>query len=202
MTEDEAKAWIVARHGPEARAQLEVLVDRVVAESARQNLIAASTLPHIWARHIVDSAQLLRWDRSGPWLDIGTGAGFPGMVVAAIRGGVTMVEPRRGRVEFLQSCLDALGVAKDNRVLRGKVETLPAAPFSIISARAVASLPTLFAAASHCATNETLWLLPKGQSAADEVAQSRQTWHGMFHVEHSATNAEALIVVAKGIRRR
>jgi 16S rRNA (guanine527-N7)-methyltransferase len=203
VNEEDAKDWVRNRFGAAALTKLSLLAGMVVEESARQNLIAASTIETLWARHIVDSAQLLTWDQSGPWLDIGTGAGFPGLVIAAIRGGVTMVEPRRRRVEFLERCIGALGLSDRNDIRLGKVETLPSAPsFSVISARAVAALPALVVSASHCATPDTIWLLPKGRNAADEVAEAQRTWHGMFHVEHSVTDPASLIVIARGVRRR
>jgi 16S rRNA (guanine527-N7)-methyltransferase len=202
VTEDEAKDWIWGRFGSDVFAQLEILAKLVIEESGRQNLISASTLPQLWSRHIVDSAQLIRWDQAGRWLDIGTGAGFPGLVIAILRARVIMAEPRRRRAEFLQSCLDALQLGDGNVVHALKAEALPREPFAVISARAVASLPDLIASASHCATPETIWLLPKGRNAADEVAEARRTWHGMFHVEHSITDPESLVVIAKGVRRR
>jgi 16S rRNA (guanine527-N7)-methyltransferase len=204
MTEEQARDWIIARYGEGAMARLLRFVASVRAESERQNLIAASTLPHIWARHVVDSAQLVERaaHRAGPWLDIGTGAGFPGMVAALLGRDVTMVEPRRRRAEFLQSCLDDLGVG-GSRVVPGKVESLAHHhPYAVISARAVAALPRLLGIAAGCADLDTLWLLPKGVRAQEEVAIARQTWHGTFHVEHSITDPSAMIVVATGVRRR
>ena len=174
MTEEDARGWIVTRFGAAAQARLARFATMVAEESGRQNLIAASTLPHIWARHIVDSAQLAELARNadGPWLDIGTGAGFPGMVAALLGRAVTMVEPRRRRVEFLESCCRSLDL-DDSRVAFGKVESLPKRPFAVISARAVAALPTLLEIARHCADSGTLWLLPKGRSAPEEVAAAR-----------------------------
>jgi 16S rRNA (guanine527-N7)-methyltransferase len=73
---------------------------------------------------------------------------------------------------------------------------------SVISARAVASLSAIFDAALPCSRRKTLWILPKGQSAPEEIATARQTWHGVFHVEHSITDPTSLIVLAKGVSRR
>ena len=110
MTEEEAKQWLrlnldVPR---ETFERLEAFAALVREESQRQNLIAASTLDHIWARHIVDSAQLLRFDPDPerPWLDLGSGPGFPGLIVAALRPGkVVLVEERKLRCEFLHGRL-------------------------------------------------------------------------------------------------
>ena len=204
MTEEQAQAWIVARFGDIGVGRMTALAELVAIESGRQNLIAPSTIPTIWARHIVDSAQLIALadDAPGDWLDIGTGAGFPGLVIAALtERQVHLVEPRRRRADFLGAAAAALGIAGRVTVWASKVETVKAHG-AVISARAVASLGNLFLSASHCSTSETSWLLPKGRSAREEVASAQQTWHGVFHVEQSVTDPNSLIVLAKGVSRR
>jgi 16S rRNA (guanine527-N7)-methyltransferase len=204
MTEEEAQDWIEQRHGAAGVDAMARLVALVREEATRQNLIAPSTLDEIWARHIVDSAQLLPYADAypGSWLDIGTGAGFPGLVVAALSDRPTwLVEPRRRRADFLAGCCDALGVASRTNVVTGKVERVEVEA-AVISARAVASLRELLCAARHCSTWNTLWLLPKGRSAREEIASAQQSWHGAFHVERSATDPESLIVIAKEVTRR
>jgi len=204
MTEDEARDWIRDGFGADALVQMERLVALVIAGSQQQNLIARSTIESIWSRHIVDSAQLiaLAADASGAWLDIGSGAGFPGLVVATLTGRtMTLAEPRKRRVKFLEEAAAALGVGQRVTVFAGKVEAL-SLPAMVISARAVAPMIELFEAANDCATDETIWLLPKGQTARAEVEIARHAWHGAFHVEQSLTNEESLLVVARGVARR
>lgn len=203
MTEDEARQWVRERWGVSRETQLATLADLVRDECARQNLISASTLDHLWARHIVDSAQLLplAGERDGAWLDIGTGAGFPGMVIACLRDHpITLCEPRKRRADFLGEMAARLGVSNVT-IAPCKAERLTGA-YAVVSARAVASLPALFAAAAPVTTRKTLWLLPKGQNTREEVASARKTWHGSFHVEQSITQAESMIVVAKHVVRR
>ncbi|CAN5366116.1 16S rRNA (guanine(527)-N(7))-methyltransferase RsmG [soil metagenome] len=205
MTEDGARAWIATHFGAGGVARMERLAALVVAEAEHQNLIARSTIAEIWARHIVDSAQLLpiAADADGTWLDIGSGAGFPGLVVAALtERRVTLAEPRKRRVAFLQAAAEALGIEDRVTVFAGKVARLEMTPASVISARAVAPLIDLFAGAAGCATSDTLWLLPKGQSAREEVAIAAHAWHGVFHVEQSLTSRDSLIVVARGVAFR
>ncbi|MEO5865786.1 MAG: RsmG family class I SAM-dependent methyltransferase, partial [Sphingomonas sp.] len=104
MTEDEARSWIADRFGANGVTQMTKLADLVRTESPHQNLVSAMSLDHLWSRHIVDSAQLIGLADAAPgrWLDVGTGAGFPGIVVAALTGReVVLVEPRKRRVEFL-----------------------------------------------------------------------------------------------------
>ncbi|WP_010161557.1 16S rRNA (guanine(527)-N(7))-methyltransferase RsmG [Sphingomonas sp. PAMC 26617] len=203
MTEDEAKGWIADRYGAAAVDRLSILVAHVAAEAVRQNLIAPSTMETIWNRHIVDSAQLLdHAPRTGLWLDIGSGAGFPGMVLAMLgEHTVCLVEPRRRRATFLSELADAVGVHAGVDVRCSRVETVTLQA-DIITARAVASLDNLFAWSAHVATPETRWILPKGKSALEEVASAKKAWHGVFHVEHSITDPASMIILASGVTRR
>lgn len=205
MTEAEARQWIVDRFGVSRETRLALFVDLLIEESAHQNLVSKTSIGEIWSRHIVDSAQLLNViddDRGGLWLDIGTGAGLPGIVVAALRDApMLMVEPRRKRVDFLDHCIDALRLDHAQTSL-AKVEAIDACQASIISARAVAALPKLFKSAHHLSTVETIWLLPKGRSAQSEVDDARQAWQGSFHVEQSITHPDSKIVIARGVRPR
>jgi 16S rRNA (guanine527-N7)-methyltransferase len=204
VTEEEAQGWVRSRFGDIGVTRMATLAGLVAQEAQRQNLIAPSTIATIWARHIVDSAQLIAFADpvQGDWLDIGTGAGFPGLVIAALTDRyVYLVEPRRRRADFLGEAAAALGIGERVTVRANKVEAVMAHG-AVISARAVATLDALFLAASHCSTSETLWLLPKGRSAREEVASARRTWHGVFHVEQSVTDPDSLIVLAKGVSRR
>ena len=203
MTEEEARRWVVDQFGVSREALLAQLVDEVRAEVGQQNLVAPSTLESMWGRHVVDSAQLLllAGTRAGTWLDIGTGAGFPGFVIACLRDApITLCEPRRRRADFLARTATRLGL-EHVTVAACKVEHLSGIR-PIISARAVASLDALFAAAGAVSDRETWWVLPKGRSAREEVEAARKTWHGSFHVEQSITDPHSHIVVASGVRRR
>jgi 16S rRNA (guanine527-N7)-methyltransferase len=204
MTEEEARRWITERFGVSRETLLAKLVEEVLDEAGRQNLVSPGTIGAMWMRHVVDSAQLLALagDGGGPWLDIGTGAGFPGLVVACLRDApITLCEPRRRRAEFLERTAARLGLGGRVTVAACKVERL-SGRWPIISARAVASLGALFGAAAGVSDRETRWVLPKGRSAREEVEAARKTWHGSFHVEQSITDPESQIVVASDVRRR
>lgn len=202
MTEDEARVWIRDRYGVSRETRLAAFVDMLRDEAGKQNLIAPSTLEQVWARHIVDSAQLLAHaPDDGVWLDIGSGAGLPGLVVGLLRDApAELVEPRKLRTDFLSRVAMELGL--DNVAVRtDKIERTKGAA-AVISARAVAQLPDLFRIAAHRSTSSTVWVLPKGRNAQSEVAEARRKWHGSFHVEPSITAPDSLIVVAKGVRPR
>lgn len=206
MDEADARSWLAARHVPRGTLDcLERLVELVTAESEHQNLIARSTLPMIWQRHVVDSAQLLDvCGHATRWADIGTGAGFPGLVVALLGSGrVDCIEPRALRAQFLERLVDRLALGDRVAILAAKVESVrPALSYDVISARAVAPLAELFRAAHHLASPATTWLLPKGRSAALELAEARRTWHGEFRLVPSITDPAAAIVVARDVRPR
>ncbi|MBB3348085.1 16S rRNA (guanine(527)-N(7))-methyltransferase RsmG [Sphingomonas sp. BK069] len=200
MTEEEARAWVVTRFDEAAARRLDRFGALVIEENARQNLIAPSSVATTWSRHLLDSAQLLLLARrTGDWLDVGTGAGFPGMVIALLsERSVTLVEPRARRVEFLTAAVSELGLTNVN-VVRGRAETLPPHLFAVISARAVASLEDLLGMTRHLRDASTRLVLPRGRSGAAEIDLARSRWQGVFHVEHSLTDAESLIVIADGV---
>jgi 16S rRNA (guanine527-N7)-methyltransferase len=183
--------------------RLSVFVELLNAENERHNLVSRASLDDVWSRHILDSAQLAPLAPSAKtWLDLGTGAGFPGLVVAAIHTAeVTMVESRPLRVEFLTRAAELLRLPASTRILSSKVERLPDAVYDVISARAFAPLDRLLALAERFAAPETRWVLPKGRNAQAELDAIRASWQGMFHVEQSLTDAEAGIIVARDVRR-
>jgi 16S rRNA (guanine527-N7)-methyltransferase len=200
MTEDEARDWVAQRFGEVAAERLERFGEMVVAENEHQNLIAPATVPQIWTRHLLDSAQLFRFASGrADWLDIGTGAGFPGMVIAMLSDlPVTMVEPRARRVEFLMTA--AARLTLDNvTVVRARAEALPPRPYDVISARAVAPLAELLTITRHLRGHSTRLVFPRGRGGATDVDLARAHWQGMFHVEHSITDPGSLIVIADGV---
>jgi 16S rRNA (guanine527-N7)-methyltransferase len=205
MTEEDARIWVRQRFGVPRETLLNRFGELLRAESARQNLVSAASLDQLWTRHFVDSAQLVPLADTageGPWLDIGTGAGMPGLIVALlIDRPVTMVEPRIRRVKFLRAAAGELGLPAE--VVHAKIEAYkPPRKAAIVSARAVAALPDLFKSTAHCTDSSTIWLLPKGRSAQSEVEAARAKWQGVFHVEPSITSPESGIVVARKVRPR
>nr|WP_298199577.1 16S rRNA (guanine(527)-N(7))-methyltransferase RsmG [Novosphingobium sp.] len=199
---EQARAWLANWPGADGPAldRLERLVALLREENARQNLVSAGSLEQVWLRHIADSAQLLTHvprETPQPWIDLGSGAGFPGLVVAALRPGceVVLVESRTRRIEWLTRAAGALGLDRV-RVAGARLETIEPFRAGVISARAFAPLGRLLDLSARFSTSDTIWLLPKGRSARDEVDQL-DGWSHTFHVEHSLTDAEAGVIVGQ-----
>lgn len=205
MEEAEARSWVAQRFDVprETMDRLDAFAALVREESERQNLVSKASLDHLWARHVADSAQLLVHapSPSASWIDLGSGPGFPGLVVAALhRGSVTLVEERRLRVDFLRRAAAVLGV--DVEILGMKAERVPRRAFDVISARAFAPLPRLLELATGFSTAKSLWVLPKGRNAQSELDALDSSWQGAFRLEQSVTDPEARIIVATGVTRR
>lgn len=200
-SETEARAFVEARCGPAAMERLEALIAALREENARQNLVSSASLDHVWQRHIADSAQLLDYVPRGtsPWIDLGSGAGFPGLVIAAMRpdSEISLVESRKRRIEWLQTMIDTLGLANCS-VAGIRLEAVATREARVITARAFAPLEKLLTLSARFSTPDTVWLLPKGRSAGVELRGIGRGWRKLFHVEHSATDPEAAILVGRG----
>lgn len=205
MTEDEAQAWIRANFdvSRETWERLELFIALLREEMLLQNLISKSSADLMWSRHVVDSAQLLllapKPEGEMIWLDLGTGAGFPGMVVAILSNyQVRMVESRKRRCEFLNKVVEKIQIDDHSSVLHDRLEQVDSFSVDVISARAFAPLDRLIALSHRFSTENTVWLLPKGKNAVRELKGLSPKRQKMFHVEHSLTDPSAGILVGKG----
>ena len=119
------------------------------------------------------------------------------MIIAALRpeSRVIMVESRARRIDWLQRACKALGLDRAE-VVGQRLELVASEPVCVISARAFAPLPRLLTLSARFSTSDTLWLLPKGRSAKQELEDLRK-WRHMFHVEQSLTDPQAGIIVGK-----
>ncbi|SIN60265.1 16S rRNA (guanine527-N7)-methyltransferase [Parasphingorhabdus marina DSM 22363] len=205
MNEAEAQAWLRDNFeiGDRQWQKLEQFLEILRQEMAHQNLISKASAEHVWARHVVDSAQLLLYVpeqiSSGTWLDLGTGAGFPGIIIAILGGfHVQMVESRARRIAFLQHVVDAIDIGGQATVQGSRLEVMESFPVDVISARAFAPLGKLLSLSHRFSTEKTLWLLPKGKNAVRELQELSPRRRKMFHVEQSVTDAEAGILVGTG----
>jgi 16S rRNA (guanine527-N7)-methyltransferase len=203
MTEKEARdALDVPR---ETMRALETFVELLLEENERQNLISRASVEQVWSRHILDSAQLVKFAPAGAktWLDIGSGPGLPGLVIALLHDGVTtLVEPRKLRANFLGRAVAVLGLQQRVRVAAMRAEDLPDGKYDVITARAVAPLASLFSLSERFGAPATRWVLPKGKNARTELEAAESLWQGEFRLEPSRTDPQAWIVTAEGLRRR
>ena len=201
-----AKTYVTKWTTSETMQKLERYADLLLDENRRQNLISKPSEAQLWERHIADSAQLLEFvpretyagGAPGRWVDLGTGPGLPGLVVAILCPQIpmTLVESRARRVEFLERCVVELGL--DNcTVLGERLERIEPFEAWVISARAFAPLEKLLRLSAPFSTKRTRYLLPKGRSAAHELAEAKKSIRTMFHVKQSLTDPEAGIIVSK-----
>jgi len=202
--EEEARAYCAARADRDALLKLECLVDLLQIENQRQNLVAGGTLGEVWRRHIADSVQLLEHvpRETGQWLDLGSGGGFPGIIIAIVRPSICirLVESRKLRIEWLCRAAEHLSLS-NVRVVGQRLEVMSGNPADVISARAFAPLGRLISQSARFSTPHTYRVLPKGRSAAQELEEQSPAWRRMFHVERPLTHREAGILVGQGVPR-
>lgn len=190
----------------ETTERLEGLIDLLRAWNPRINLIAPSTLEDAWSRHIIDSAQLypLAPD-AARWIDLGAGAGFPGLVIAALRfehgatEPVTLVESDVRKAAFLREAARTMGVPIDIHVTR--IENLYLSDFDVVSARALAPLAALLDYAAPLLASNGLALFPKGRAAAAEVDEARRSWQFTLDRIPSATSGDSVILAVRDLAR-
>ncbi len=207
-SEDEAQAYVADMCDAEAIERLKYFVAALKDENEQQNLVAKPTLDIAWQRHIADSAQLLTYvsRETGLWLDLGTGAGLPGLVIAIMRPNrpVMLVESRRKRIDWLERMKTELALP-NCEIAGSRLELVETVPAAVISARAFAPMAKLMDLSARFSTGQTTYLLPKGRSAAQELQTLPRKLRKLFHVEQSVTDDEAGIVVgtlARGIKTK
>lgn len=176
----------------------------------RTNLVSASTLPVLWSRHFADSAQLCGLaPKARLWLDLGSGAGFPGLVVAIIQAGrpdfhMHLVESNRKKCAFLAKVARETEAPVDIHAMR--IEELAECAQSlkpdVVSARALAPLPRLFELAAPFFGEGTKGLFPKGREAEAEIAAAREEWEFAFCLSPSLTARDSHIVEVTRLRPR
>lgn len=200
-SEAAARAFCSERIDPVGIERLERLAKLLAEENERQNLVSSASLDAVWQRHFADSVQLLDHVSRGtsPWLDLGSGAGFPGLVLAIAQPDVetVLVESRKRRVEWLIRAAAELGL-RNCRVAGSRLESVDSFPAGAITARAFAPLGKLLLLSARFSTRTTAWLLPKGRSAGQELAEQPVSVRAMFHVERSQTDPEGGILVGQG----
>lgn len=191
----------------ETMERLEKFEQVLLKWNPRINLVSKNSLPHLWQRHIADSVQVYdcadKVDET--WLDIGSGGGFPGIVVAILAAErspqtkVTLIESDQRKSVFLRTAARECGVSIS--VLTKRIEQVEPIGAQIMSARAVADLDTLLGFSERHLAEDGVALFPKGESWKKEVDVAKKKWR--FDVESitSLTETEAVILKIKGITR-
>jgi len=192
---------------PEVLARLERFDALLLAESASHNLISQASIADRSERHYRDSAQLYELipKQAKTLVDLGSGAGFPGLVLAAMGAArglkVILVESTQKKARFLREAAAVMNLTNVT-VMAARIEALTLAPPDVITARALAPLPKLLDFAHAIAGDRTLMLFPKGQDVEGELADAAKSW--AFHVKRhaSATSPGSVILAINGLRRK
>lgn len=171
------------------------------------NLVAKSTVADAWTRHIVDSAQLYRLAPSqvGHWADLGSGGGFPGLVIAILahemdpQRRVTLVESDQRKATFLRQAARELALTNVT-VLSDRIEAVLPLSADVLSARALSSLPQLCVFALRHLSATGLALFPKGAQHRAEIAEAEQNWRFDLSIFPSDTDPSAVVLAMKAIQ--
>ena len=188
----------------ETLARLKAYADVLLDWNARHNLVAKSTLPDLWQRHFWDSAQLapLIPPSARSLADLGSGAGFPGLVLAAMLPGlsVTLHEATTKKCAFLQMAAERMAIPVTIR--NARLEDLPPGHFDVVTARALAPLPQLLTYAQNFVRANGVCLFLKGQNVGVELTEAHKYWNIKASQVPSQTDPSAAIVVVRELGPR
>ncbi len=187
----------------ETLARLEAYAELLRRWSERINLVAASTLSDLWRRHFLDSAQLLPLIPEGTQslVDLGSGAGFPGLVLAVMGvRGIELVEADARKCAFLREAARVAGAPVEIR--NARIDSLPPRPFDVVTARGLAPLDRLLPLAERFIGPGTRCLFPKGREAGQEVAEASRSWNLDVASHPSRTDPRGVILCLRSVARR
>jgi 16S rRNA (guanine527-N7)-methyltransferase len=206
---DRARALSITPVSRETADRLDRFVSLLLGWQRRTNLIAPSTVDTIWTRHVADSLQLLALAPAAPaWIDMGSGGGFPGLVIAcaladAPRASVHLVESNGKKAAFLREVTRAVQLPAT--VHHARIEDFVASFASqvdVVTARAVAPLADLLELAEPLLERGAQALFPKGQDVEAELTQTSKYWNIEAELIPSLTDPRARIVVIRRAERR
>jgi 16S rRNA (guanine527-N7)-methyltransferase len=188
----------------ETLARLKAYADLLADWNVRHNLIAKSTLPDLWHRHFWDSAQLAPHipAQARTLADLGSGAGFPGLVLALLRPdlAVTLHEATTKKCAFLQAVADRVGVKV--AICNSRLEDLPPKAFDVVTARALAPLSQLLQYACPFTGPNSVCLFLKGQNVGAELTEAHKYWNMQASQVPSQTEPSAAIVSVRKLGPR
>ena len=190
----------------ETEARLHDFVALVQKWNPVINLIARSSIPYIWSRHIEDSAQIVALaNASGPWIDIGSGGGFPGIVAAiclkefAPSTSIALIESDVRKAAFLRQA--AVTLKLNCEIHSSRIESVILPRAATLSARALAPLPVLFHYAERLVKKDGVCLFMKGQTYHEELAAAQKSWSFGYDIVQSQTDRNAAVLKIRNIRR-
>jgi 16S rRNA (guanine527-N7)-methyltransferase len=207
LAADRQRALALRVVSRETIARLDIFVSLLLTWQSRINLISSNTSDQIWSRHILDSLQLIDLvDEWQDWVDIGSGAGFPGLIVAIAAAEqsnrkVWLVESNYKRCAFLREAARATGanVQIVNQKIESAADQLPPTP-DIVSARAVAPLSQLFEMAYPLLKTGGVGLFPKGQDVESELTAAAKYWRFGAALTASITDSDGRIVAVSDLQ--
>jgi 16S rRNA (guanine527-N7)-methyltransferase len=186
----------------ETLTRLEAYAALLEAWSTRINLVGRATLADPWRRHILDSAQLQQFvpDHAKSLVDLGSGAGFPGLVLAILGlPGVELVEADSRKCAFLREAARITGTRTAVRQMR--IEALPPRPFDVVTARALAPLDRLLDLAWPFLAGDGLCLFLKGEEAAAELTLARRGWRMAAAASPSRSDPRGVVLQLREVVR-
>jgi 16S rRNA (guanine527-N7)-methyltransferase len=213
-TADRRLAFSLTPVSRETENRLTVLVAELERWQVAKNLVSATTLDHVWSRHIADSLQLLRHapEHALHWLDLGAGGGFPGLPLAAAlseRPGssMTLVESNGRKCAFLRQAARLMGIKvaiHTSRIEQALAGDLAAniGPVDVVSARALAPLDQLLRWTEKLLTNGAIGLFPKGQDVDQELTEASKCWKFNLTIHPSLTDPAGRILRISELSRR
>src|SRR6185369_13083559 len=195
----------------ETLGQLEALVETLVRWQKAINLVGRATMEHVWSRHVLDSAQIapLIPAEAKSLADLGSGGGFPGLVLAALRPDLdmTLIEADARKAAFLGEAGRRMALRKPPRVVVGRIEEAPPAKADVVTARAMAPLSQLLAWADRHRADTAICLFHKGKGWQSELTEATKDWDIACQPLASITDSDAVILrigsyTATGVRDR
>jgi 16S rRNA (guanine527-N7)-methyltransferase len=209
LTADKARALGLFPVSRETEERLDRFVEILLLWQRKLNLVAPSTLPEIWTRHVADSLQLLPLaPRARTWVDLGSGGGFPGMVIACAladdaRALVYLIESNGKKAAFLREAVRATGAPAIVHAIRAeKFGESCAEPVDAVTARALAPLKILCDRAFPFIARGAVGLFPKGQDVDAELTEAAKYWRLEGLKVPSKTSPESSIVLIRGLEAR
>lgn len=197
-------AWAVQdRVSRETCERLAIYVEELRRWQRAINLVSPATLDAVWERHVDDCLQLADLHpQARSWVDLGSGAGLPGLIIAAVdpANQVVLVESDKRKCAFLRSTAARMGVTAEVREQRIEAVPRPDPPPDIVTARGLASLSRLFAYAQPLLGPTTVCVFPKGRRYEEELTEARESWSFVAEAVESRTDRDARIIRVTGLR--